>query len=401
MAFRVKVPGQEALEFQSQLKARRELEKSPAAALPETPGPAAMGCPGLRLQVAEIDQQPKLLVYRLSAGGRPLPAFAPGQSVSLLLDHGRSRVNRPFSLCGTVEQARRGSYYIALPRRDAALAEMLQDCHNAGTPVTVSSPWGDFAYQSARDGRRVLALAEGEGILSFISLARSLAETDSDLKLTLFCCAGREEELLFREELDALAEKCPRLQPVRMLTAERAAGCLPGPLNPNQLDGLLLDTPSSILVSGSRAFCLHLEGLLERLPEDKLLPPLQRQTLPPPPQPWLLPDYPADCRDRIFRLTLRQWDQVRIAEARAWETVLTALERAGAAAPARCRGGECGFCRARLLKGRVYLPPDCGEPRQADSALGFIHPCCSYPLSDLEVEINGDPALAGNLPEQS
>jgi ferredoxin len=47
--------------------------------------------------------------------------------------------------------------------------------------------------------------------------------------------------------------------------------------------------------------------------------------------------------------------------------------------------GECGFCRTRLVSGEVYIRPDSDGRRAADKQFGFIHPCSSYPLTDLEV----------------
>ena len=71
----------------------------------------------------------------------------------------------------------------------------------------------------------------------------------------------------------------------------------------------------------------------------------------------------------------------------ACETVLVALERAGIAAPSRCRGGECGWCRSRLAEGDVFIPDYLDKRRMADVLAGYIHPCCSYPLGDLTLEV--------------
>ncbi|MBQ3889260.1 MAG: 2Fe-2S iron-sulfur cluster binding domain-containing protein, partial [Clostridia bacterium] len=70
------------------------------------------------------------------------------------------------------------------------------------------------------------------------------------------------------------------------------------------------------------------------------------------------------------------------------ESVLTALEREGLAVPSSCRSGECGFCRARLTKGNVCMPRSVDSRRVADSAHGVIHPCCSYPMSDLTIVLD-------------
>ena len=67
--------------------------------------------------------------------------------------------------------------------------------------------------------------------------------------------------------------------------------------------------------------------------------------------------------------------------------MLVAIERAGIAAPSKCRSGECGYCRSKLLEGDVFITEDNDGRRAADKKFGFIHPCSSYPLSDLFVEI--------------
>lgn len=69
------------------------------------------------------------------------------------------------------------------------------------------------------------------------------------------------------------------------------------------------------------------------------------------------------------------------------ETVLTALERAGLAPPSLCRSGECGWCRSKLVSGEVFVVPDGDGRRLADRRFGWIHPCSSYPLGNLELRV--------------
>jgi ferredoxin len=76
--------------------------------------------------------------------------------------------------------------------------------------------------------------------------------------------------------------------------------------------------------------------------------------------------------------------------ARATETVLVAMERANLASPSLCRSGECGYCRSLLLDGDVFIAPESDDRRAADRRRGYIHPCSSYPLSDLELETPGE-----------
>ena len=64
-----------------------------------------------------------------------------------------------------------------------------------------------------------------------------------------------------------------------------------------------------------------------------------------------------------------------------------AAERAGICVPERCRSGECGWCRSRLLSGSVYVPARTDGRRRADVAFGYIHPCASFAMSDLVLDV--------------
>ena len=53
----------------------------------------------------------------------------------------------------------------------------------------------------------------------------------------------------------------------------------------------------------------------------------------------------------------------------------------------RCRSGECWFCHSRLASGDVYISLKQDRRRKADEIYGYLHPCCSYPLTDIVIEI--------------
>ncbi len=70
---------------------------------------------------------------------------------------------------------------------------------------------------------------------------------------------------------------------------------------------------------------------------------------------------------------------------KAGESLLWAMEAAGIRAPSHCRSGECGWCHSKLVTGDVYVPADADGRRLADVKFNWIHPCVSYPLSDVEI----------------
>ncbi|MFW9952711.1 MAG: flavin reductase family protein, partial [Candidatus Thorarchaeota archaeon] len=51
-----------------------------------------------------------------------------------------------------------------------------------------------------------------------------------------------------------------------------------------------------------------------------------------------------------------------------------------------CRSGECALCRTKMDDGKVFIPPNV-TIREMDSNFGFIHPCVSYPLTNIQLDL--------------
>ena len=67
------------------------------------------------------------------------------------------------------------------------------------------------------------------------------------------------------------------------------------------------------------------------------------------------------------------------------ETLLEAARRAGLRWPFSCSSGVCGTCRTRRLSGEVQMSQG-GGLRPREVAQGWMLPCCSRPLGDLELD---------------
>jgi ferredoxin len=113
---------------------------------------------------------------------------------------------------------------------------------------------------------------------------------------------------------------------------------------------------------------------------------IRREFVPAPGSPEYFENYSGDS-SKVFTLSLQMLGEKKELPLRADETVLTAIERAGIAAPSRCRSGECGWCRSRLISGDVFIPESMDGRRLADDEAGYIHPCSTWALSNLELEI--------------
>lgn len=93
--------------------------------------------------------------------------------------------------------------------------------------------------------------------------------------------------------------------------------------------------------------------------------------------------WPSEIKaDEVFKIKIGD----KVIDAKANESVLVALERAGVRVNVCCRSGECSLCRVKLLNGKVYFAKGM-LLRLADQKFNYIHSCKSYPISDLEIEL--------------
>jgi CDP-4-dehydro-6-deoxyglucose reductase len=96
-------------------------------------------------------------------------------------------------------------------------------------------------------------------------------------------------------------------------------------------------------------------------------------------------------------LRVKLFRSARAFESATEETVLDAALRAGLDVPHRCKGGNCGACRARLLEGEVVYPN--GRPlglSDVERADGLVLLCRAHAHSDLLLETFA-PGTAGVL----
>ena len=91
--------------------------------------------------------------------------------------------------------------------------------------------------------------------------------------------------------------------------------------------------------------------------------------------------------NETFKIKVLFGKDEKIIDAKATDTVVVSLEKAGIAPDSHCRSGACGFCRSLLLEGEVWQRPQSDGVRAADKDMGYFHPCSAYPMSDLTIQV--------------
>ncbi len=346
-------------------------------------------------EVREETQSTKTfkLVADPDSDTRELAYFRAGQYLSLKVAVNGVRITRPYSISSApFEGLGADGYYEITVRKepDGFLTTHMWDHWKVGTKVCSSGPCGSFYYEPLRDARTIVGLAGGSGITPFRSMAREIVYGELDAALLLIYGSSDEADIVFYDEFKALEENAPdKIQIVHVLSCDEVSleGCEQGFITAEMISKYADVDTSSFFVCGPQAMYSFVEKELATFD----LPPkrVRREVFGAVKDITQSPGFPRKVANETFELKAHIGGITRAVRAKAVETVLVALERAGLAPPSHCRSGECGFCRSLLLSGEVYIHPDSDGRRAADKGSGYIHPCSSYPITDLEVSVAG------------
>ena len=332
--------------------------------------------------VSEIIPRKDAKTYVLKAD--KLAYFRAGQYVSVRLKIGDSITSRPYTLAASPALALEGQYQITVKKaQDAFVSDYILSSWAVGTEVELSGPEGPFSYEPLRDEPEVVGLAGGSGITPFMSMANAILDGTEDFRLMLLYGSRKKEDILYAGELEKICAATDKVKVVHILSEERAEGYEYGFITADLIQKYAPET-YTLYICGPRAMHDFLAGELPKLSLDQKH--IRREFVPAPASPEYFKDYTGDP-SKVFALALHLLGEEKTIPLRADEPVLTAIERAGIAAPSRCRSGECGWCRSRLISGEVFIPESMDGRRLADDEAGYIHPCSTWALSDLELEI--------------
>lgn len=295
--------------------------------------------------------------------------FRAGQYVTLGCKVGESEVSRPYAI-SSAPKAALGRRVSLTVKKCGFFSGYLFDEAKVGDVFTLGDPSGDFCHEPVKDAEQLVGLAGGSGVTPFYSMAQAIADGTMDCALTLFYGAKTEAELIFKKELDALVSE--KFKVVYVLSDEEKAGYEHGFIGVDLIKKYVSGDFTAMLCGPAAMYAFADRELAS------LGLPLRRIKK------------EANCvgvRDvppQTYTLTVHIGFDTYTVPADARETVLTALERAGLKVPAKCRAGGCGFCHSKLVSGSFSVA-GADKRRIADKKFGYIHPCCSYPDSDMEL----------------
>ncbi len=373
-----------------------KIEAAPARELPAVdsykPNQIAKALhPGVQhVKVTKIEEEASgckryYLAPNAEKGTNALAWFSAGQYLSVSLQIGPMRLTRPYSIASSPREALEGIYMLTIQRVEGGIAsQYIHDNWQVGTEVTVSEPLGNFTYEPLRDAGTVVAVVGGSSITPFRSLAKAIADGDEDADLVLLYGSRTLEDTIFQKDLKELESACSRIKVVNVFSHEEREGCEHGFITAELIKKYAPAGEYSLFVCGPQAMRQFVDKQIQTLGLRKKF--IRNELFGEYFGPAKEPDYPQDVAPE-FKVTVRIAGNEQTITASSDVSLLRSLEASGIAAPAHCRSGECGWCHSRLVSGQVYTPKSVDGRREADLLYGYIHPCCSFPVSDLVIEV--------------
>lgn len=343
--------------------------------------------------ITEVSGTEMAKTYTIEAdkekGTDKLAFFRAGQYVSVTLSIGESVVSRPYTIGSspTLALADPSRYSLTVKGSpNGFAANYILENWKIGTKVEMSGPQGEFYYTILRDAPSVIALAGGSGITPFVSMAEAIAAGNEDFALTILYGCRTEEQILLRDRLEKAAnESGGRVQVVYVLSDEEKEGYEKGFLSADLITRYAPKGDYSVFACGPKAMYRYAEGEIAKLglPRRRFREELSGEYG----TPFQNKDYTGPKEQKEYSLTVIIRNKEQKISCRSDETLLEAMERAGIHAPNHCRSGECGWCHSLLKEGQIFIPHEVDGRRMADVKFGWIHPCVSFPLSDIVLEV--------------
>lgn len=352
-----------------------KLAEAPATPLPLTyrvNETAKILHPGLQtaelVAVEDVAADMKTYTFRLSKK----MIFRAGQYVTVGHNVGESFVSRPYAVSSSPFTALRKGELSVTVKKAGFFSGWLYEYAKPGDSFTIGDPSGFFFYDGVRDRSDIVGIAGGSGITPFVCMARAIAEGSENFNLTLLYGARTQADLAFKAELDRLIGN--NFKVVYILSDENKPGYENGFITAEIIKKYAPES-YSVMMCGPQAMYDFADKQLAQLGVGGKYVRKEANCL-----------GNRDVKPEKYNLTVHIRDEVFKVAADSRETLLAAMERAGLKVPSKCRAGGCGYCHSRLIDGKFSIAG--GDKRRlADSKFGYIHPCCTYPDSDMEIEV--------------
>lgn len=317
--------------------------------------------------------------------------YRPGQFITLRLDIDGEEVMRCYTLCSS--PTRPDTLTITVKRVPGGrVSNWLHEHMRPGKRLSATGPAGSFCFPPGpvqAPARGQLYLSGGSGITPLMSMSRAWADLGLDADVQFIHAARTPQDIVFADEQALLARTLPRWRAIAICEGRGDTPGYSGLLGRLNLPLLRSQVPDflerEVWCCGPAPFMAAVRGMLAEAGFDTARYHEESFSFESAAAESVASDpaSPDAVGARRYFVTLKSRGER--FECGADETVLKAAQRAGIRWPFSCADGVCGTCRTRKLAGEIQMHQN-GGLRPREVAQGWMLPCCSKPLGDLELD---------------
>ena len=336
------------------------------------------------------DETPTTKTFTFKAcEGYHLPFFYAGQHISVKFCIDGKWVTRPFSVSSCPRDTDEGILEITLRKMPGGyVTGWVWDNWKEGTEVLFNGAFGDGYWSAIRDREHVVGIAGGSGITAFRSIAKDMATSGRPRKFTILYGSRSQDDIIFFDELNEIAAASNGAISVHHVLSEPKEGWTgeTGFIGADIIKKLVPDWDNvSYFVSGPQPMYDFLDAEFKKMGIRKKF--IRMEEYGETADITTSPLYPKGKEDKTFKIKVIFGLDEQVIDAKATDTVVVSLEKAGLAPDSHCRSGACGWCRSLLLEGEVWQRPQSDGVRMSDKEHGYFHPCSAYPMSDITIQV--------------
>lgn len=310
--------------------------------------------------------------YLERCDGEIFPVFQAGSYVTLRIKIDDNTYVRAYSISSSPFD--RKKYRITVKKDgDGIVSNYMLEYMKEGDTFIISGPYGTFHYNGIRDSKDIIMICGGGGITPIMSILHEVLFKKKVESVTLLYGTRTSDDIIFKEELEELQKKYKNFKIKYILSEEEKEGFSYGYITKEMI---LEENPEhkSFFLCGPTLMYDSLNEIFKELdiPNKYIRHEIYKSQ-------------PDDLEHMEYQLTILIRGQEITVPCFSDETLVRSMERSHINAPVHCTVGECGFCRSKLVSGEVKT--DISSFRKKDIEQKYVHPCVTYPLSDVTIEL--------------
>jgi glycine betaine catabolism B len=347
-----------------------------------------------------IDETPDVKTFHFTTDPPTLFRYLPGQFVNLELEIDGKTIIRPYSLSSSPTRPHHLAITVKrLPRRRAdvppgLVSNWLHDHLKIGDRLKLrGEPSGDFTCLPDLPPK-ILFLSAGSGITPMMSMARWIQDTVSTCDVIFFHSARTPEDIIFRQELDAMAT-LPNFRIVftisRMAAQSNWMG-LTGRISEMMLQMMVPDlVDRAVYACGSQEWMQNIKSILGTLnfPMEAYKEESFGGYQASPPKTENRngkgnASLPIATEPKAEKISFLQSGLDTLADGDL--SILELAEQEGVSIPNACRAGVCGACKVKTQGQLRYATPPTALSA-TDREAGYALACVAHPVGALTVDV--------------